>query len=310
MALIPAFFDMVVQTVTGTPGTGTMTLDVAVTGFQTAAAAGIVNGTPVSYRASDGTNWETAHGTINVSGGTYTLVRGSDTLSSSNSNALVSFGSSGVTVLISPLSEDLNSLVSAHRPLIKPTTAILPTWVNQASASISDNQWGVLLQETCISTGTNHLRGRVQAFPGGDWTAIARFTRGWQSRDFIQGGLMIRESSTGKIVTMQVGGASATSRLNVTKWSDADTPGATIFAENNEPEPGVWWFKVVYVSGSTPNYSFYMSFDGYTWWPMGTMNKTTHFTTDGNQIGIWINTVTAAGTGGIDYLGCSSWEIG
>ena len=112
MTTLSTFFDMVYVYATETSGHGPFTLGAAVTGFQTAAAAGITNGTPVSYRATDGTNWETAHGVVDVSGSTYTLTRGVDTLKSSNSNSLVSFGS-GVTVVIAPLSEDLNMLLSA-----------------------------------------------------------------------------------------------------------------------------------------------------------------------------------------------------
>jgi hypothetical protein len=111
MTTLPTFFDMVYVNATETSGHGPFTLGTAVTGFQTAAAAGITNGTPVSYRATDGANWETAHGVIDVSGGTYTLTRGVDTIESSNSNSLVSFGS-GVTVLICPLSQDLNTMLS------------------------------------------------------------------------------------------------------------------------------------------------------------------------------------------------------
>ena len=112
MATLSTFFDMVYVYATETSGHGPFTLGAAVGGFQTAAAAGITNGTPVSYRATDGTNWETAHGVIDVSGSTYTLTRGVDTIKSSNSNSLVSFGS-GVTVAITELSQDLNMLVSA-----------------------------------------------------------------------------------------------------------------------------------------------------------------------------------------------------
>lgn len=112
MATLSTFFDMVYVQVSGSPGAGNATLGSALIGFQTPAAAGITNGTPVSYKATDGINWETAHGTINVSGSTYTLVRGVDTIKSSNSNALVSFGA-GVTVAITELSQDLNAFVSA-----------------------------------------------------------------------------------------------------------------------------------------------------------------------------------------------------
>jgi len=112
MATISSFFDMVFVNATESSGHGPFTLGTAIIGFQTAAAAGITNGTPVSYRASDGTNWETAHGVVDVSGGVYTLTRGADTIKSSNSNSLVSFGS-GVTVIIAPTSQDINAFVSA-----------------------------------------------------------------------------------------------------------------------------------------------------------------------------------------------------
>ena len=111
MATISTFFDAVYVNATESSGHGPFTLGTALTGFQTAAAAGITNGTPVSYRATDGTNWETAHGIVDVSGSTYTLARGIDTIKSSNSNALVNF-SSGVVVLITLLSQDINALVS------------------------------------------------------------------------------------------------------------------------------------------------------------------------------------------------------
>ena len=112
MATLSTFFDMVYVYATETSGHGPFTLGSAVTGFQTAAAAGITNGTPVSYKATDGVNWETAHGVVDVSGSTHTLTRGVDTIKSSNSNSLVNFGS-GVVVAITELSQDLNGMVSA-----------------------------------------------------------------------------------------------------------------------------------------------------------------------------------------------------
>ena len=112
MATLSTFFDMVYVNATESSGHGPFTLGAAVTSFQTAADAGITNGTPVSYKATDGINWETAHGVIDVSGGVYTLTRGVDTIKSSNGNALVNFGS-GVVVLLTPLSQDINALLSA-----------------------------------------------------------------------------------------------------------------------------------------------------------------------------------------------------
>ena len=85
----PTFYDMVNVNVTGSPGTGAFTLGTALTGYQTPGAQSIPNNTYISYRASDGTNWETAHGQLTLSGSTYTLSRGVDTIESSNSNSLV-----------------------------------------------------------------------------------------------------------------------------------------------------------------------------------------------------------------------------
>ena len=66
MTQTPIYFDMVLVNVTGSPGTNPMTLGTAVQGFQTPGEAGVSSGTPVSYRASDGTNWETAHGILEI----------------------------------------------------------------------------------------------------------------------------------------------------------------------------------------------------------------------------------------------------
>jgi hypothetical protein len=89
------------MSVSGTPGTGTITLGSAVSGYQTFAAAGVVNGEVVSYSILDGTNWEVGRGTYTASGAT--LTRGP--LFSNNNNAAINVSSSAV-VWIAPLAED------------------------------------------------------------------------------------------------------------------------------------------------------------------------------------------------------------
>ena len=54
-------FDRVKMSVSGTPGTGDITLGSAVSGFRTFATAGVSNSDTVSYVAEDGTAW--ANGT-------------------------------------------------------------------------------------------------------------------------------------------------------------------------------------------------------------------------------------------------------
>ncbi len=111
--------DMAKMTVTGTPGTGTITLNAASSGFQTFAAAGVVNGEIVSYSIVDGTSWEIGRGTYTTSG--TTLTRGP--IYSSNSNAAVSLTSAAI-VGVSVLLEDLAP--SVYRPLNSNGAAFFP----------------------------------------------------------------------------------------------------------------------------------------------------------------------------------------
>lgn len=93
--------DMAEMTVTGTPGTGTITLGSAVSGYLTFAASGVIDGELISYSIRDGANWEVGRGTYTASG--TTLTRGS--IYSSNSNSAISATSAAV-VWVAHLAED------------------------------------------------------------------------------------------------------------------------------------------------------------------------------------------------------------
>jgi hypothetical protein len=102
---------MAKMTVSGTPGTGTITLNAASAGFQTFAAAGVVNGEIVSYSIVDGSNWEVGRGTY-TSAGT-SLTRGA-IWGSSGANTAINLTSAAV-VEVAILSEDLGMLSYASR---------------------------------------------------------------------------------------------------------------------------------------------------------------------------------------------------
>lgn len=86
--------DRVMESTT-TSGTGTLTLAGAVAGYQSFSSA-FVDKQDVYYAIVDGSNnWEVGVGTFTLSG---TTLSRTTVLSSSNSNALVSFTGSGMTV--------------------------------------------------------------------------------------------------------------------------------------------------------------------------------------------------------------------
>jgi hypothetical protein len=105
--------DRVQQTVSGTPGTGAVTLSTAVAGYQTIAQAGIVSGQTVSYLITDtGNAWEYGQGTYSSSGPTLTR---SNILGSSNSGSAISATSAAI-ISLTLLAEDLIGLPTlAHK---------------------------------------------------------------------------------------------------------------------------------------------------------------------------------------------------
>lgn len=93
--------DMVWMNVTGTPGTGNVTLNAALTGYQTAAAAGVVNGEINTWRFADGNAWEIST-CVYTSSGT-SLAR---TLIASSTGSLLSL-SSAATCFIDNSARDI-----------------------------------------------------------------------------------------------------------------------------------------------------------------------------------------------------------
>jgi hypothetical protein len=81
------------MTVTGTPGTGAVTLNAAVSGFQTFAAAGISDGDVCDMTGEDGSNFEIGRWKYASSGPTITRLTTTD---SSSGGAAVSFTSAAV----------------------------------------------------------------------------------------------------------------------------------------------------------------------------------------------------------------------
>jgi hypothetical protein len=87
-------------------GTGSFAVSAAVTGYQTPASAGAVNGTIYSYRAesADKTQWEEGFGAYTVSG--TTLARTTITSNSAGGTSAINF-SAAPNVFITALSADL-----------------------------------------------------------------------------------------------------------------------------------------------------------------------------------------------------------
>lgn len=115
-------FNRVKMTVSGTPGTGDITLNAASPGFQTFAAAGVSVGDVVSYTIEDGTAFEVGQGTY-LSGA---VLRRSVIQTSSNAGAAISATSSAVVFITATASDFQGSVSLTDQDVITWNAALSP----------------------------------------------------------------------------------------------------------------------------------------------------------------------------------------
>lgn len=150
------------MTVTGNPGTGTVTLNAAVAGYQTFATAGIADGALVSYVIQQGTIWEYGQGTYTASG--TTLAR-TNILGSSSGGAAVSFNSTALVYCDANAADlPIGNLCSAAKEIVAASdvSAVFIDDVSKWSDSgARDKMASSIITET-LNTAT---RGATAKYP-------------------------------------------------------------------------------------------------------------------------------------------------
>lgn len=182
------------MTVSGTPGTGAITLLAAATGYQTFAAAGVIDANLVSYVIEDGSNWEIGQGTYTATG--TTLARTTITASSSGGPAISA--TSSAQVYLTALAVDFSGIgatVPSGRLTLTTAVPVLTSSVTGATSVIF----------------TPYNGNRAPFWSGSVWQ--------WAS--------FTELSQTLTDTTKSPAAAAASSLYDIFLWSDAGTIRAT-----------------------------------------------------------------------------------
>lgn len=173
------------------------------------------------------------------------------------------------------------------------------TWVNQGSATATDSNGGILM--TSPNEASHNLRMLVRSVPATPfnirtrlWLGPGTITPGANSA---HAGLVLRQSSTGKLVTLSVRYGSGT---QMWRWTNATTFSAVVDTNCGYNDDVIW----LHLEDDGTNIKGYFSHDGNgqsrntsTWW----QESRTAFllTTGADQVGIYIN--SGAGLSGQQF---------
>lgn len=182
----------------------------------------------------------------------------------------------------------------ARVALVIPTSTDFSTWVAQNSATVTDLSDAMRISQTTGYSGSNNLSSRVRSLPGGTtWTVSIGVIRGFPFKNFLDGGLVLRESATGKCETLTFEGTSGGGFAN-NKFNSATSFAATRFS--NADHTPVIYFRAVRAGTAL---TYYLSYDGVQYFIFGAATTVTNFfTTAPDQWGLFIDPSNSSGTDG------------
>lgn len=148
-------------------------------------------------------------------------------------------------------------------PINRPLLSDFPTWLNQSSATLVDAGDAISLQGTSTLAGTN-IVGVERPIPSGDfWDVQVGLRKHWRQKEYIQGGIYVRDSASGKLDLFGFGHGNSDLGLLASRFASqnsfyADRRGSNEYAD-------LLWFRLRQTSGAGFVASF--SADGAVWIP-------------------------------------------
>jgi hypothetical protein len=149
-------------------------------------------------------------------------------------------------------------------PLISRPALGALTWLNQSSATATDNANGPLALRTTQVAGTN-INGLIKSIAGASWTVTMHYALGNHTGAPSTGtaGLIVYNSANGRLYRLGLNTASG-GAINLEAFNSVtsfnSTPGSKVILLT----PDSVWSRAQFVSG-TNTLTFSYSIDGFTW---------------------------------------------
>jgi len=159
-------------------GTGDFVVSAAVTGYQTPAAAGALNGAVYRYRAesADLTQWEVGYGAYTA--GSVTLARSTVLFNSSGTTAKIGFTvapSVGIVLLAEDVVDQSNAPSFRNR-LINPAFSVDQRYLGVATAIADNAYWADRWRALCETSGNTTCTAKDSTIGGGRPSGAVKFT--------------------------------------------------------------------------------------------------------------------------------------
>lgn len=179
--------------------------------------------------------------------------------------------------------QDMPNRLTCRKGIVAPVLSDFGTWVNQSTANVAQLPDAVrLFAPAATPTGAN-VMARVRTLPGGSWDVRLGCVRGFTYINFLNGGLILRESGTGKLVVHGFG--TPNSDHVATQYYTNPTTFGGNSRNAQEKLTNVCWFRARLISS---NIEYDYSLDGVCWAHHFTQAVTTRFTTAPDQWGFYM----------------------
>lgn len=176
-------------------------------------------------------------------------------------------------------------------------------WVNQGGATVTTTNGGIFL--LAPTTAGNSIRIRKTAAPSKPWTRTMAFIPLLHHDSTPYVGLAVRESSSGKLITLTIGEAvGGHFTVSLINWTNETTFSAYTFQQQENLQLGPHaWFRVA--NDGSNNLVWSISTDSVNFLQVASVSDTAFFSVAPDEVGFIANSASTSATAGITVL---SWE--